>query len=78
MHLADHSFLSFLRMHIDAWLLFSFCVIPSLLAGYSFGGDWYRNLEAIRERGHPLSRGLINPVGLVALALAFKLPFPST
>ncbi|KAL1698239.1 hypothetical protein EV121DRAFT_297412 [Schizophyllum commune] len=69
---------SFLRMHIDAWILFSFCLIPSLVAGYSFGGDWYRNLEAIRERGHPLSRGLFNPVGLVALALAFKRPFLST
>ncbi|KAL1671139.1 hypothetical protein EV122DRAFT_285286 [Schizophyllum commune] len=33
---------------------------------------------AIRERGHLLSRGLFNPVGLVALALAFKRPFPST
>ncbi|KAL1697829.1 hypothetical protein EV121DRAFT_297875 [Schizophyllum commune] len=32
----------------------------------------------IRERGRALSRGLFNPVGLVALALAFKRPFPST
>ena len=37
-----------------------------------------RASQAIRERGHPLSRVLLNPVGLVALALAFKRPFPST
>ncbi|KAL1697986.1 hypothetical protein EV121DRAFT_297687 [Schizophyllum commune] len=47
---------SFLRMHIDAWLLFSFCLIPSLVAGYPFGGDWYRNLGDSGARASSIAR----------------------
>ncbi|KAL1698114.1 hypothetical protein EV121DRAFT_297549 [Schizophyllum commune] len=47
---------SFLRMHIDAWLLFSFCLIPSLVAGHSFGGDWYRNLGDSGARASSIAR----------------------
>ncbi|KAL1697819.1 hypothetical protein EV121DRAFT_274834 [Schizophyllum commune] len=51
-----HLLLFFLRMHIDAWLLSSFCLIPSLVAGYSFGGDWYRNLGDSGARASSIAR----------------------